>query len=544
MSKIAHYLQEHLVGEVLTSSDARRYFSTDASVFTLTPSVIAYPRTENDIRKIARFTWQLAERGRVISITARGRGSDQSGASIGKDIVVVFPAHMNRILEYDGKTGDVVVEPGITYGRLQQALYTHGRFLPAYPASIDYSSIGGAVANNASGEKSVKYGTTRDFTKSLRVVLANGEVIETRRLSKRELNKKMGLSSFEGEIYRNLDKLIEENKELIKQIKLNVSKNTAGYAITEVKQKNTFDLTPLIVGSQGTLGIVSEVTLSTASYSPQTSLVTAFFESISSVEGALHDLQKMADKPCAIELVDQNTLDFVKEHNPNLLKGVINKSTPKAVLLIEFDNHNDRNRKKATKRAIKILNKHNADYQLETDSDEKEKFWKIRQSIATVMSYAQDNKKAVPIINDGIVPIAKFAEFINGVYQIFESHNIKVPLWGRAGDANLRVQPFLDLGQVGDRQKVFKIMDEYYNLVISLGGSTSGEGGDGRLRAPYLSKLYGQQAYDLFKKIKSIFDPYGTLNPGVKVDVAIEDIKPLLRDEYSLGHFYDYLPRS
>jgi glycolate oxidase len=194
-------LQEHLLGEVMTSADARRFFATDNSVFAVTPSIIVYPRGENDVRKTTRFAWQLAERGRIIPITARGAGTDLSGGALGEGIVVVFPAHMNRILELDQKTGVVVVEPGLNYGRLQQTLQTHERFLPPYPASIEYSTLGGAVGNNASGEKSVKYGVTRDYVRALRVVLANGEVIETKRLTKRELGKKLGLTTFEGEIY-------------------------------------------------------------------------------------------------------------------------------------------------------------------------------------------------------------------------------------------------------------------------------------------------------------------------------------------------------
>src|SRR3990167_5041036 len=127
--KAAHYLQEHLTGEVLTSVDARRYFSTDGSVFSLMPSLVVYPQNENDVRKAARFSWQLAERGRRIPITARGSGTDQSGGALGDGIMLVFPAHMNRILELDSKTGVVVIEPGINYGKLQQTLHTHSRFL-------------------------------------------------------------------------------------------------------------------------------------------------------------------------------------------------------------------------------------------------------------------------------------------------------------------------------------------------------------------------------------------------------------------------------
>ena len=174
MSKVAHYLQEHIRGEVTAAAPMRRYFSTDGSIFTVTPSVIVYPRNESDVRKTARFTWQLAEKGRVIPITARGLGTDQGGAAVGSGIVMVFPAHMNRILELDGKSGDVVIEPGIVYGKLQQTLHTHGRFLPPFPSSIEFSTVGGAIANNAAGEKTVKYVSTRNFFKSLLVVLANG----------------------------------------------------------------------------------------------------------------------------------------------------------------------------------------------------------------------------------------------------------------------------------------------------------------------------------------------------------------------------------
>src|SRR5688572_23376546 len=248
MSKVAHYLQEHLVGEVMTSADARRYFSTDGSILSIPPAVVVYPRSENDVRKVTRFTWQLAERGRVIPVTARGTGTDMAGAALGNGIIVAFPAHMHRILELDDKSGVVTVEPGINYAKLQQTLHTHDRFLPPYPASVEYSTIGGAVANNASGEKSVKYGDTRDFVRSLRVVLANGEIIQTGRLNKRELNKKLGLATFEGEIYRALDALLEESKDIIDKDVRGVTKNAAGYFLSDIKRKDgSFDLTPLFV---------------------------------------------------------------------------------------------------------------------------------------------------------------------------------------------------------------------------------------------------------------------------------------------------------
>ena len=544
MSKVAHYLQEHVLGEVMTSADARKYFATDGSIFTMTPTLVVYPRGENDVRKTARFTWQLAERGRVIPITPRGSGTDQGGASLGNGIMLVFPAHMNRIVELDPKNGVVVVEPGLNYGRLEQTLHTHERFLPPYPASYEYSTIGGAVANNAGGERTLKYGATRGFVKGLRVVLANGEVIETGRLSKRELNRKLGLSTFEGEIYRSLDALLEESREILDKMELGVTKNSAGYDLQDIKHKDgSFDLTPLFVGSQGTLGIITEITLDTEVYNPARELYLAEFESIEKAVKAVQELRDLPQLPSAIEMVDGQLLALVDRLNPNQLKDIVHKPFPAVALLVEFDDEG-RQRKKLTRRATKILEGLATHVTTAEDSAAQSRLWKVRHSSASVVAHSEGQLKAIPIIEDGVVPPEKLTEFITGIYEMFAAQHLQVAIWGHAGDGNLHVQPFLDMSQVGDRQKAFRLMDEYNSLVIKLGGSTSGQNGDGRLRAPYLEQLYGADAYALFAKVKQIFDPYGTLNPGVKVGVKLDDIKPLLRTNYSLEHLYDHMPRS
>lgn len=544
MNKVAHYLQEHVHGEVIASPDARRYFSTDKSVFELTPALIVYPRNENDVRKTARFTWQLAERNRILPITARGGGSDQSGAAIGNGIVMVFPAHMNRIVALDPKNGTVTVEPGVNYGALQQTLETHGRFLPPCPGSAAYSTIGGAIANNASGANSVKYGDTRTYVKSLRVVLANGEVIVTERLSKRELSKKLGLASFEGEIYRSLDALLEEQQAVVGTMARSITKNAAGYDLLDIKHKDgSFDLTPLIVGSQGTLGIVTEIVLETEVHNPETTLLAGFFDDLQHLQSAVLELRKGDDLPSAIEMVDGNLLNLAASQSPAQLKGLVEKPYPKFVLLVEYDD-NARSQKKNAKRAVKILERYAPHVQTVAEFEAQEVLWKLRQLSASALAHVNGNSKALPLVEDGVVPVGQLGAFISGVYEIFERNHLQVALWGHAGDGNLHVQPNLDLSQLGDRQRAFRIMDEYYKLVISLGGTTTGEHGDGRLRAPYLERLYGQEAYSLLAKVKKIFDPYGTMNPGVKIGVSLDDLKSILRQGYSLDHLYRDLPRS
>lgn len=544
MSKVAHYLQEHLVGEVITSADARRYFATDTSIFTLNPALVVYPRNENDVRKTARFTWQLAERGRAIPITARGLGTDQTGAALGGGIMLVFPAHMNKVLELDPKSGSVAVQPGLNYGKLQQTLQTHGRFLPPFPASQEYSTVGGAIANNAGGEKSIKYGVTRDYVRSLRAVLANGEVIETRRISKRELNKKLGLNSLEGDIYRQLDALIEENKDLIAGSKPSVTKNSSGYNLADVKKKDgSFDLTPLLVGSQGTLAIVTEAIIETEGFNPQTTLIVASFSSVEEGAKAAAELRGLPSLPSAVEMIDRYLLEFLEKTNPNQLKGLVEKPYGKVMLLIEFDDANQRVRKRLVKKAKKILDNNGATIKTENDPEQQDRLWKIRHAAASISAFSEGAQRALPVIEDGIVPLDKLGDLINSVYMMFEKHGMLASVWGHAGDGHVHIQPLLDIGQLGDRQKIFRLMDDYHKLVVSLGGSISGEHGDGRLRGPYLVQQFGPELYQLFVQTKQIFDPHNTLNPGVKVGVTVDDIKPLLRSEYSMTHLYDHMPR-
>lgn len=543
MSKVAHYLQEHLVGEVITSTDARRYFATDGSILQLAPQLVAYPRNENDVRKTARFSWQLAERGRVIPITARGSGSNQTGAALGSGIMLVFPAHLNRILELDTKSHTVTVEPGINYGKLQQTLHTHGRFLPPYPLSLEYSTIGGAIASNASGEKSIKYGDTAAYVKSLRVVLANGEVIETGRLNKRQLSKKLGLATFEGEIYRSVDTLLEEQRELVAQLKRNVSHQNAGYNLADIISRDgSFDLTPLFAGSQGTLGIITEAKLKTEPYNPQTTLLLAQFDSLEQTQHAVMELCNLSDLPSAIELVDGHVLQAVYELNPNQLKEVAKPPFAAINLLVELDD-SDRTLKKVTKKVTRILEKYAKAVQVTNEPEPQQQLWKLRRATATYIAHNEGSSRPTPLI-DASVPPDRLREYLDGLYGLLRAIGITPGLWGHAGNGNLFCYPRLNLAQVGDRQKAFRLLDEHAKLVIGLGGSVSASASDGRLRAPYLETMYGSQAYALLGKIKSIFDPYGTLNPGVKFGTSSEDLKAMVRPDSTLGHLYDHLPRS
>lgn len=530
------------MGEVTTSPDARRHFAHDASVLEMMPACVVYPRDENDVRKTIRFAWQLAERGKSLSVTARGAGSDTSGGAIGSGIILVFPAHMNHVLSLDHKKAVVTVEPGLGYDKLQQALYSQGLFFPPYPASSAYATIGGGLANNATGEKSVKYGSTTEYVEHLQVVLANGELIETGPLGKRELNRKMGLSSLEGDIYRYLDALLEENHEVINRpSEIRARFNAAGYNLRDIKKNGAFDLTPLLIGSEGTLGIITEANLRLRDYQPSTSLALVSFEKLEDIAEVLPRI--LALRPSICDMINNAALVSVAAINPRQLSGAIDEADSQIHLLIEFDDSKDSSQKKCLKSLKKLVEKTHGYYQVAVSKEDKDKLWKIRQSIATTMLGGQGPAKAVPIVEDVSVPVDRLAEFLVQAADIYLAVGLAPAAWGHAGSGVVRMQPILDLAQVGDRQKLFKLSDAIYKLAIEMGGSTSAGSGDGRVRAPYLEQLYGQQLYNVMLQVKKIFDPHGILNPGVKT-ASVADIKTLLRSSYHPGTRHDHLPRS
>lgn len=536
-----HNLRKLILGEVTADKQTRDFFSTDGSVFQVQPSLVIYPKNESDVRRCMHYLAISAQEGNGIGLTARGKGTDQGGGALGSGAMMVFPAHMKHLVNINKQS--VTVQPGMIYAHLQGILHSHDRFLPPYPASIDFATIGGAVANNSAGEKTIKYGSTRDYVQKLRVVLSNGDVIETRRLSSKELAAKQRQDDFEGHIYRNIDYLLEENGDLIRQNYVNVSKNSAGYDVWSVKRRDgSFDLSQLITGSQGTLGVVTEITMHHEAYNPRNTLLVGYFETIAAAAEATEKL--MALHPSALEVVDAHLLRFLQQHHNHIIDGVLPERMPEIVLLAEFDDLPLRKQTSKVKRAEKIFARLAFSSRTLTEEHDQTKYWRLRRSAAAVIWMQNGDKKALPIIEDAVVPVQKMPEFLYKVYHLFTKYNLDIAVWGHAGNANFHLQPFLDLANATDRKKVYSLMNDFYRMVIEMGGSTCGEHNDGRLRAPYLKRLYGVKMYELFCEIKQTFDPLGYLNPDVKLGVTVASAAKNLRKEYSMKHLNDYLPNT
>lgn len=541
MKNLLEQLRDATTGEISTDKHTRDFFATDGSVFTVMPQAIFYPQNEADVAEAVHLVAKAAAAGYKLPITARGKGTDQGGGALGGGLIMAMPAHMKRLIDVSKTT--VTVQPGMVYRELQGVLHSHGRFLPPYPASIDFATIGGAVANNSAGEKTIKYGSTRNYVESLNVVLSNGEVIETKRLSAKELVAKQKQTDFEGHIYRNVDYLIEENWDTISNAFPKVSKNSAGYDLWHVKASDgSFDLGQLFVGSQGTLGIVTQATIRHEAWNPHTHLIVGYFENIEKASEAVKAIMPL--RPSALEVVDRHLIEFLKEHDPSQIRGIMPDQMPGIVLLAEFDDAKSRAQVTKTRKTLKAFQALAFETRVATDPDEQVRLWKIRRGAAAIIWKSRGKRKALPIIEDGVVPLEVMPQFLEEAYKLFKKYDLEIAVWGHAGNGNFHMQPFMNLDVAADRKRVFELMNDFYRMVIEMGGSTCGEHNDGRIRAPYLKRLYGEQLYEIFAEVKKIFDPLDILNPGVKIGVKMQDLPKQLRKEYSMNHLAEHLPNN
>lgn len=546
MNKIAQYLNEHILGEVTSSKSVREQFSRDGSVLKITPELVAHPRVTNDIRKIARFTWQLAEKGHVMPLTVRGGGSDQTGGAIGKGIIVNTTAHLNNIIYLSTKNKDqfIHVQPGTNFGAVNEVLKSHGLIVPSFPTSYNFSTVGGAVANNAAGPLSGHYGQTSSWVNRLEVILANGDLIETKRINHHELNKKKGLQTFEGEIYRKIDGLIEDNQKILDD---KISKDTcdnAGYSgIAKVKQRdNSFDLTPLFVGSQGTLGIISEVILNADYFMADESIVVAVFDKPETAREAADIIAKL--NPDSLDLIDGRL--FAKAENDYgkkfMFSNIDSGSDDGAILMVSFHEFKERARNRKVKLTLKKLSKF--DTKIFTDKDYSlDELHAIRGISSLVLQPDEDNESMPPLIDGASIPTNQLGGFIIALGELANKHHVELPYHIRWTDGVVHSRPLLQLHTVSDKQKVFKLISDYTELVKKFGGCLVFESSEGRTKATATYAQLDEDVLNLYSQIRKIFDPFGTLNPGVKQSADLSTLIANLNPDYNLDDFAKYSPK-
>lgn len=488
-------LEKEIAGEIFFDLPRRLLYQTSASSNAVLPKAVARPKNTQDLAILVEF---CAKRG--IPLTARGAGTGMSGSNLGPGVVIDFSRYFRSMIDLDTKAGRVRVQPGVTYGDLNSALATHGLFLPPDPSSGAYCTVGGMVANNAAGAHTVKYGSTREFVQELEIVDAQAKI---ERVSARKN------SNGESSRWDSVQRLLSQNREQIEKGFPAVSKNSSGYLLQGVFQDGNLDPAKLLAGSEGTLAFFTEITFRVLPLPARRGLLLASFDSLENAGAAVIAVRAL--NPSALEILDRTVIQAILQNSLSVVSAL--RENSEAALLIEWEASEESAIDRGLKEVREALRPYTDQIVLAKDSIEQAKLWNLRRA-AAVKVRRNDWKKPIRVIEDVAVPLAHVVDYIRGVRQILQRENTEAILIGHAGNGNIHVEPLLDVRAPDLKEKISRLAEQVSDLVVSLGGTLSGEHGDGIVRSPYLPKIF-PSLIPVFEELKQIFDPSELLNPGV-----------------------------
>jgi len=536
-----------LEGDIFKQGEQIEEYSTDASLFKIEPDTVIFPKNSKDVKKIVSYIANNKSQDNKLSVTARAAGTCMSGGPLSESIVLGFTKYFDH---FKIKNHSACVEPGVYYRDFEKATKKKNMIMPSYPASKSIAALGGMINNNAGGEKTLRYGKTNDFVKSMDMVLADGNEYTFQKLTKEELKQKKKQDNFEGEIYRKTHKLITENWDLIKEVKPGVSKNSAGYALWNVWDEETeeFDLTQLFCGAQGTLGIMTSAEMKLQDTKKHSRVAALFLKDTEKLPELVNDILPL--DPESLETFDDETLKLGLRFFPEIAKkvegmnlakllwqfipeffiGVRMLGLPKLVVLVEFAEDSEELIEQKQEKLKKVLEPYNIHKRILHSEQEGEKYFTIRRESFNLLRKHVKGKRTAPFVDDFAVKPEHLPEVLPKVRSIMEKYNIHSTITGHSGSGNFHIIPLMDLTKKENRDKIPKVSEEVYDFILKYDGTTTAEHNDGLIRSPYLEKMFGSEMYQLFKEVKNIFDPDNIFNPGKKVgsdlDYAMNHINP------------------
>ena len=464
-----------------------------------------------------------------------------AGGDLNQSIIVDVNAHMNQIL--DLKPEYAVVQPGLPFRFFEKETFKLDCLLPSYPASKSIASVGGMVANNSGGEKSLRYGKTERYVEQLKVILRDGNEYVIKKLNKEELDSKMAQDDLEGELYRKTFKLIDENYDVIKKAKPDVSKNSTGYSLWNVwdRESQTFDLNQLFVGSQGTLGIISEIKFRLVPTEKYSKMFVIYMHTLDRLGEIVNTMLEYG--PTSIESYDDKTVDLAIRYFPELVI-IISKTEsvfklgyellpdlwiitthgfPKMVMMAEFTGNDESEIDKRMSALQEALKDYKIGVHATKNAEESAKYWTIRRESFNLLRKKVKGKQTVPFIDDFIVKPAVMPQFLKDLQKIFDQYpDVSFPVAGHPGDGNFHIIPLMDMTDEKQRAIIPELTEKVFDLVHKYKGSLSAEHNDGLIRGAYLKQMYGETIFDLFARIKDIFDPHRLFNPHKKTDTNLK----------------------
>lgn len=541
MKELHQWALTNFSGDIDEEAKTLETYSRDTSLFVVRPTAVVFPKNTADISSLVRYARSQNAKGmneNPLSLTARCAGTDMTGGALTSSIVVECVRYLHALKKLEGD--EAVVEPGMFYRDFDVETKKLGLILPSYTASREICTVGGMAANNSGGEKNLKYGKTERYVRNLKVVLDDGSVEDFHALTRQELEEKKSQENRSGEIYRAMDTLIQWNEDLLTRAKPNVSKNSSGYYLWNVYDRaaGTFDLSKLIVGSQGTLGIITEITYGLVKPKAHRRLVTIFLKDLKELGEIVNHV--LAHDPESFESYDDHTFALAMRFFPQIakkLKGsmftlglsflpefwaVLTGGAPKLILLAEFSADTEEEAvSRATAASLDVQKQFGLKSRVLHSEQEAEKYWVIRRESFNLLRQNIHGKRTAPFIDDFVVRPEFLPEFLPKLNAILAKYDLIYTIAGHVGDGNFHIIPLMDLSDPKSKEIIGTLSTEVYELVFSYHGVITGEHNDGIIRTPYLEEEFGKAVNDLFIETKQIFDPTNVFNPGKKVGGTI-----------------------
>ena len=497
--------------------------STDASVFQIHPEDFIYPKDQAHL--LSRVQQALNNKQ---AITMRAGGTSLGGQAIGAGLLVDISKNLTSILEYRPEVKEVVVEPGVIQDDLNDIVAKDGlRFAPDTSTS-NRAMIGGMIGNNSCGSYSIFYGTTRDHVKSVDMILADGQEVHFGSLTAEALHEKLNLTSLEGDIYRSVIQILENHGDDIVANFPDPSlvRRTTGYALDVLYSQyqpfnpegKLFNLTPLICGSEGTLGVITKATLNLVDLPKYRQLFCAHFDSIKRAMEVVPDY--LAFKPAAIELIDKATMDGTKNNAEQQANRFWVEGDPSGLLVVELFDEDADSLQERLKAGQQWMLDQGAYACPIIDIKDSGKVWNLRKAGLGLLMGKPTRQKAVAVIEDAAIPIASLPKFYEETQQIMTDLGIGCVYYGHASVGLIHVRPEMDLATDEGKILFQEVAARSAKLVKKYRGAISGEHGDGRIRAPYIKEQVGEAVYQQLVNLKQSFDPENLFNPGVIIGDA------------------------
>jgi FAD/FMN-containing dehydrogenase len=471
-----------------TDPRARAAYAEGAGIFRIVPSAVCIPRDREDVCSLAH--WAAAHR---VALVPRGAGSAMGGGNVGDGVIVDLTALPTR-LELDIPARRARAGAGMTLAELNRLADAHGLRLPPDPSSSRWATLGGLLSTNAAGARTVRYGSVRRWIESAELVTADGEVTELRR-GQPPLGRTRAVDRFESDA----GPALRAASDLVRARFPRTRKNASGYALDAWLESG--DLLDLVIGAEGTLGLVTSAVWRLDPVPPARGGLRVALRSLDDLADAVASL--LVHAPSAVELLDRTFLELV------------NEAGPEAVLLVEFERDDPSAAREAVERSAAAVAPWAASVDPGFTPAAAERLWALRHAASPILAGLPESRRSLQVIEDGCVPIERMGAYVRAVRAAAAERELAVVIFGHAGDGHVHVNLLPEIGRAGWEAAVGSLLDAVTDALVGLGGTPSGEHGDGRLRAGLLARVYGDDIVALFARVKRAMDPLGILNPGV-----------------------------